>query len=41
MTVSISIAQELAESRGYTDINPDDAWKEWQDLRQELDQLEN
>lgn len=41
MTVSISIAQELAESRGYTDINPDNAWEEWQDLRQELDRLEN
>jgi hypothetical protein len=29
-------ARQLAESRGYQDIDPENCWEEWQQLRAEL-----
>lgn len=35
--VSPGALEELIKRRGYLDINPDDAWREWQQLRQQFD----
>jgi hypothetical protein len=34
LVMEVSRANELAESRGYTDIDPERYWEEWQELRQ-------
>jgi hypothetical protein len=36
MTMRRSIAQRMAESRGYDDIDPEDVWHQWQVARREL-----
>lgn len=33
MTMSLSRAQELADSRGFPDIDPANAWSEWANVR--------
>ena len=30
------VAAKVTEERGYSDINPENAWKEWQEIRLEL-----
>ena len=36
ITTRASIARALAERRGYEDIDPRDAWHQWQDVRSQL-----
>lgn len=36
MAMPRDVAQKMAESRGYEDIDPENAWAEWQRVRQEL-----
>lgn len=36
MMMELSVAKQLTESRGYTDLDPDNCWYEWQLLRREL-----
>jgi hypothetical protein len=31
-----SMARQMAERRGYNDLNPDRCWKEWQQVRENL-----
>ena len=37
----ISVASEMAESRGYDDLNPEYVWEQWQQARLELIEDEN
>ena len=34
--MTISVASEMAESRGYDDLNPEYVWEQWQQARLEL-----
>lgn len=36
MMMSVEKAEELAQSRGYDDIDPENCWYDWQHLRREL-----
>ena len=36
MTMPLSVARQLAESRGYDDLDPEDVWNEWQAARTQL-----
>ncbi|RZF80187.1 hypothetical protein EXT46_12875 [Pseudoalteromonas sp. CO325X] len=36
MAMPLDVAVELAEERGYADIDPENAWDEWQSVRLEL-----
>ncbi len=36
IAMPISVKLKVEESRGYQDINPEKAWIEWQEVRQEL-----
>jgi hypothetical protein len=36
MTVPLSVAKNMEEERGYTDIEAENCWIEWNDLRKEL-----
>lgn len=36
MAMPLDVAEELAEERGYADIDPENAWDEWQSVRLEL-----
>lgn len=38
MTVRRSVAQEMADKRGYDDIVAEDVWNQWQIIRQSLSQ---
>jgi len=34
--MEVSDAHALAEKRGYKDINPENAWKQWVEIRDEI-----
>jgi hypothetical protein len=36
MTMRASVARKMAESRGYEDINLENAWNDWQSIRTKL-----
>ena len=36
MTMRRSMARKLVESRGHDDIDPEDAWRQWQEARRQL-----
>ena len=36
MMMRESIARQMAERRGYNDVNPERCWVEWQQLRETL-----
>lgn len=36
MMMPVSVRNKMAESRGYADIDPEDAWAEWQAIRPSL-----
>lgn len=35
--LSLEMVHGLIESRGYRDINPDQAWEHWQDVRDSME----
>jgi len=37
MMLRVSAALELDDKRGFQDIDPEDCWEEWQELRQALE----
>lgn len=37
MMLIAEAAQKLDEQRGYKDINPENCWDEWQELRKKID----
>jgi hypothetical protein len=36
MTVPASVLGQLQRSRGYTDLDPDDCWRQWRAVREQL-----
>ena len=36
IAMPMDVAEKVAEDRGYADINPENAWEEWQTVRKEL-----
>ena len=36
MTMPRSVAEKMAQQRGYDDINPEHCWEEWQAVRDSL-----
>jgi hypothetical protein len=36
MAMPLDVAEKVAEERGYADIDPENAWTEWQSVRLEL-----
>ncbi len=36
MAMPLDVAEKVAEERGYADIDPENAWVEWQSVRLEL-----
>ncbi|NNG37366.1 hypothetical protein [Nakamurella aerolata] len=36
IAVERSVAEAVAEQRGYPDIDPDRCWEQWQDIREQL-----
>jgi hypothetical protein len=36
MAMPFDVAEKVAKERGYADINPENAWDEWQNVRQDL-----
>jgi hypothetical protein len=36
IAMPIDVAEKVADERGYSDIDPENAWNEWQNIRLEL-----
>ena len=36
MMMRSSVAEQMAQKRGYRDIDPQNCWKEWQQVRESL-----
>ena len=36
MTVRVSVAREMADRRGYPDIDPANVWEDWQAVRKQV-----
>lgn len=39
IAVPFDVAQQMDESRGYRDIDPENCWEEWQQARKELTEI--